>query len=159
MLVHVLEWSDWSRWGHKRRWRRCWAAGWTDKRQGSKDASHFTRDGKVHHFHINMTHSRHLLLITSHEDAVNFVNMWMFACWKVGDLPDAEVKPPENVLFVCKLNPVTTDEDLEIIFSRFGSIKWWDKRLFYCCISSNDSLTLVIVVKHCEWSLGLGTER
>ncbi|XP_064196086.1 peptidyl-prolyl cis-trans isomerase-like 4 [Anguilla rostrata] len=41
----------------------------------------------------------------------------------VGDLPDAEVKPPENVLFVCKLNPVTTDEDLEIIFSRFGTIK------------------------------------
>lgn len=25
----------------------------------------------------------------------------------VGDLPFAEVKPPENVLFVCKLNPVT----------------------------------------------------
>ncbi|XP_028295316.1 peptidyl-prolyl cis-trans isomerase-like 4 isoform X2 [Gouania willdenowi] len=41
----------------------------------------------------------------------------------VGDLPDADVRPPENVLFVCKLNPVTTDEDLEIIFSRFGQIK------------------------------------
>uniref|UniRef100_A0A8C5B129 Peptidyl-prolyl cis-trans isomerase n=1 Tax=Gadus morhua TaxID=8049 RepID=A0A8C5B129_GADMO len=41
----------------------------------------------------------------------------------VGDLPDAEVKPPENVLFVCKLNPVTTDEDLDIIFSRFGAIQ------------------------------------
>ncbi|KAK1805564.1 hypothetical protein P4O66_019845 [Electrophorus voltai] len=41
----------------------------------------------------------------------------------VGDLPDADVKPPENVLFVCKLNPVTTDEDLEIIFSRFGPIQ------------------------------------
>ncbi|XP_041660704.1 peptidyl-prolyl cis-trans isomerase-like 4 [Cheilinus undulatus] len=40
----------------------------------------------------------------------------------VGDLPDADVRPPENVLFVCKLNPVTTDEDLEIIFSRFGTI-------------------------------------
>lgn len=25
----------------------------------------------------------------------------------VGDLPFADVKPPENVLFVCKLNPVT----------------------------------------------------
>lgn len=25
----------------------------------------------------------------------------------VGDLPFAEVKPPENVLFVCKLNPIT----------------------------------------------------
>lgn len=40
----------------------------------------------------------------------------------VGDLPFAEVKPPENVLFVCKLNPVTHDEDLELIFSRFGKI-------------------------------------
>ena len=40
----------------------------------------------------------------------------------VGDLPDADVAPPENVLFVCKLNPVTSDEDLEIIFSRFGKV-------------------------------------
>lgn len=57
----------------------------------------------------------------------------------VGDLPFAEVKPPENVLFVCKLNPVTQgewpnfyklcdksnkslDEDLHLIFSRFGPI-------------------------------------
>ncbi|KAI8376553.1 cyclophilin-like domain-containing protein [Radiomyces spectabilis] len=40
----------------------------------------------------------------------------------IGDLPFAEVKPPENVLFVCKLNAVTRDEDLEMIFSRFGQI-------------------------------------
>lgn len=40
----------------------------------------------------------------------------------VGDIPHAEMAPPENVLFVCKLNPVTTDDDLEIIFSRFGKI-------------------------------------
>lgn len=40
----------------------------------------------------------------------------------MGDLPFAEVKPPENVLFVCKLNPVTQDEDLELIFGRFGKI-------------------------------------
>ncbi|MCJ1353039.1 MAG: Peptidyl-prolyl cis-trans isomerase cyp6 [Icmadophila ericetorum] len=40
----------------------------------------------------------------------------------VGDLPFAEVKPPENILFVCKLNPVTQDEDLDLIFSRFGKI-------------------------------------
>ena len=60
----------------------------------------------------------------------------------VGDLPFADVKPPENVLFVCKLNPVTqglfpshpfisssllpltpsVDEDLQLIFSRFGTI-------------------------------------
>jgi peptidyl-prolyl cis-trans isomerase-like 4 len=39
------------------------------------------------------------------------------------DLPDADVKPPENVLFVCKINPVTQDDDLELIFSRFGPIK------------------------------------
>ncbi|KAF6761907.1 cyclophilin-like domain-containing protein [Ephemerocybe angulata] len=40
----------------------------------------------------------------------------------VGDLPFANVRPPENVLFVCKLNPATRDEDLELIFSRFGTI-------------------------------------
>ena len=40
----------------------------------------------------------------------------------VGDLPFAEVAPPENVLFVCKLNPVTEDEDMHLIFSRFGKI-------------------------------------
>jgi peptidyl-prolyl cis-trans isomerase-like 4 len=40
----------------------------------------------------------------------------------MGDLPFAEVKPPENVLFVCKLNPVTGDDDLELIFGRFGKI-------------------------------------
>lgn len=39
------------------------------------------------------------------------------------DIPDSEIKPPENVLFVCKLNPITQDNDLESIFSRFGPIK------------------------------------
>lgn len=37
----------------------------------------------------------------------------------LGDLPSAEVTAPDNVLFVCKLNPITEDEDLELIFSRF----------------------------------------
>lgn len=42
----------------------------------------------------------------------------------LGDIPDApDVLPPDNVLFVCKLNPVTRDEDMELIFSRFGEIK------------------------------------
>merc|ERR1712029_1024108 len=40
----------------------------------------------------------------------------------VGDLREADCAPPENVLFVCKLNPVTNDDDLEIIFSRFGNV-------------------------------------
>jgi len=40
----------------------------------------------------------------------------------IGDIPDKDVKPPDSVLFVCKLNSITTDEDLEIIFSRFGKI-------------------------------------
>ncbi|KAL3922854.1 MAG: hypothetical protein SGILL_001982 [Bacillariaceae sp.] len=37
----------------------------------------------------------------------------------LGDLPSADITAPENVLFVCKLNAVTEDEDLELIFSRF----------------------------------------
>lgn len=40
----------------------------------------------------------------------------------IGDLPEADAAPPPNMLFICKLNPVTTEEDLEIIFSRFGKI-------------------------------------
>jgi peptidyl-prolyl cis-trans isomerase-like 4 len=40
-----------------------------------------------------------------------------------GDLPSADAKPPAEVLFVCKLNPITTDGDLEIIFGRFGPVK------------------------------------
>lgn len=40
----------------------------------------------------------------------------------IGDLPSADVKPPENVLFVCKLNPLTQSTDLRMIFSRFGPI-------------------------------------
>lgn len=34
----------------------------------------------------------------------------------LGDIPDAEMKPPDNVLFICKLNPYTESEDLETIF-------------------------------------------
>eukprot|EP00190_Bangiopsis_sp_CCMP1999_P000935 CAMPEP_0198730334 /NCGR_PEP_ID=MMETSP1475-20131203/24075_1 /TAXON_ID= ORGANISM="Unidentified sp., Strain CCMP1999" /NCGR_SAMPLE_ID=MMETSP1475 /ASSEMBLY_ACC=CAM_ASM_001111 /LENGTH=496 /DNA_ID=CAMNT_0044493125 /DNA_START=1 /DNA_END=1491 /DNA_ORIENTATION=+ len=41
----------------------------------------------------------------------------------IGDIKSADMKPPENVLFVARLNPVTTAEDLEIIFSRFGECK------------------------------------
>ncbi|KAJ4835737.1 cytochrome P450 monooxygenase 59 [Turnera subulata] len=40
----------------------------------------------------------------------------------IGDIPDAEIKPPDNVLFVRKLNPVTEDDDLHTIFSRFGTV-------------------------------------
>ena len=41
----------------------------------------------------------------------------------LNDLPDSEIKPADNILFICKLNPVTTDQDLQTIFSRFGSIE------------------------------------
>ena len=36
----------------------------------------------------------------------------------VGDLPFAEVKPPENILFVCKLNPVTQGTERGTILPR-----------------------------------------
>ncbi|OAV91651.1 hypothetical protein PTTG_06503 [Puccinia triticina 1-1 BBBD Race 1] len=41
----------------------------------------------------------------------------------VGEREVAEVAPPGNILFVCKLNAITRSEDLELIFSRFGPIK------------------------------------
>ena len=41
----------------------------------------------------------------------------------MGDLPSADIRPPSNVLFVCQLNPITEDEDLKIVFARFGEIE------------------------------------
>jgi peptidyl-prolyl cis-trans isomerase-like 4 len=41
----------------------------------------------------------------------------------LNDIPDADMKPGENILFVCKLNPLTQEQDLETIFSQFGKIK------------------------------------
>ena len=41
----------------------------------------------------------------------------------VGDIQDADAKPPDDVLFVCKLHPVTQEDDLEVIFGRFGPLK------------------------------------
>mgnify|MGYP001980131323 CR=1 FL=1 len=58
---------------------------------------------------------------------------------------------PENVLFVCKLNPITEDEDLEIIFSRFGPIRKCEIKRDQ---KSGDSLCYAFVefedVKACE---------
>ncbi|ODV90558.1 hypothetical protein CANCADRAFT_2288 [Tortispora caseinolytica NRRL Y-17796] len=44
----------------------------------------------------------------------------------LGDIKNSEEQPDQNVLFVCKLNPVTTAEDLKTIFSRFGPIRSCD---------------------------------
>ncbi|BFU19934.1 peptidyl prolyl cis-trans isomerase, putative [Entamoeba histolytica HM-1:IMSS-B] len=41
----------------------------------------------------------------------------------IGDLPFAEIKPLENVLFICKMNPITNEEDLEEIFRKYGKIR------------------------------------
>ncbi|GMF02408.1 unnamed protein product [Ambrosiozyma monospora] len=41
----------------------------------------------------------------------------------LGDLPTSNIKPSEKVLFICKLNPITTAEDLKLIFSRFGDVQ------------------------------------
>lgn len=60
----------------------------------------------------------------------------------IGDLPDVDAAPPENSLFVCRLNPVTTDEDLEIIFSRFGTVTSCDIIRDY---KTGDSLNFAFV--------------
>lgn len=39
------------------------------------------------------------------------------------DMPDSSLKPPENILFVCKLNPCTQSDELQLIFSKYGDIK------------------------------------
>lgn len=41
----------------------------------------------------------------------------------LGDLSHYKVKPSPQTLFVAKLNPITTENSLEVIFSRFGAVK------------------------------------
>ncbi|AMD19563.1 HCL588Cp [Eremothecium sinecaudum] len=39
-----------------------------------------------------------------------------------GDIKHRGIKPADNVLFICKLNPLTKAKDIAQIFSRFGSV-------------------------------------
>lgn len=39
------------------------------------------------------------------------------------DIPDPDAKASDNVIFICKLNPITQDDALEEIFRRFGPVK------------------------------------
>ncbi|KAM9953660.1 hypothetical protein ACTFIR_008747 [Dictyostelium discoideum] len=41
----------------------------------------------------------------------------------IGALPSADIRPPDHVLFVCKLNPITEAEELELVFSQCGTVK------------------------------------
>ncbi|PVH15570.1 uncharacterized protein CXQ87_003415 [Candidozyma duobushaemuli] len=41
----------------------------------------------------------------------------------LGDLSHYKVKPSPQTLFIAKLNPITTENSLEVIFSRFGAVK------------------------------------
>ena len=36
--------------------------------------------------------------------------------------PNKNSTPDENVLFICKLNPITESEDLKEIFEQFGKV-------------------------------------
>ena len=40
----------------------------------------------------------------------------------LGDIPFSTMKPAENNLFICKLNPITSEADLRLLFGRFGKI-------------------------------------
>lgn len=40
----------------------------------------------------------------------------------LGDIPDIDAHPPDTTLFICKLNPITSEEGLKVLFSRFGKV-------------------------------------
>lgn len=62
----------------------------------------------------------------SREDVLRIVSCTSFIILmpsQLGDIGEDVERPPDNILFVCKLNPVTGEDDLEAIFSRFGEIR------------------------------------
>nr|BAS01397.1 peptidyl prolyl cis-trans isomerase [Lotharella vacuolata] len=40
----------------------------------------------------------------------------------IGDIPSSVILPPEKTLFIRKLNPLTNEEDLHTLFTRFGKV-------------------------------------
>ncbi|RNF08424.1 putative RNA-binding protein [Trypanosoma conorhini] len=66
--------------------------------------------------------SRHQAIMRMHQDKLNETRALMLNLLDgVADVA-GELKPPENVLFVCKLNPLTTDEGLKMCFSQYGRV-------------------------------------
>lgn len=41
----------------------------------------------------------------------------------IGDISDHKIKPSPTTLFVARLNPITTEDSLAVLFSRFGQVK------------------------------------
>ncbi|RNE97404.1 putative RNA-binding protein [Trypanosoma rangeli] len=66
--------------------------------------------------------SRHQTIMRMHQDKLNETRALMLNLLDgVADV-SGELKPPENVLFVCKLNPFTNDEGLKMCFSQCGRV-------------------------------------
>lgn len=47
---------------------------------------------------------------------------WAIVLEMIGDLLELEVKPPNIVLFVCKLRPLIEEEDLDVLHVWFGKV-------------------------------------
>lgn len=63
------------------------------------------------------------LLRGSRDSDDDKVSVEALALELLGDLSHYKVEPSPRTLFVAKLNPVTTENSLEVIFSRFGPVK------------------------------------
>ncbi|KPA77859.1 hypothetical protein ABB37_06661 [Leptomonas pyrrhocoris] len=65
---------------------------------------------------------RRRLFMQQHQEKANeTLSLMLNVLNGVAD-PRGDMRPPENVLFVCKLNPVTTGEGLEMCFAQFGRV-------------------------------------
>ncbi|KEG11134.1 putative RNA-binding protein [Trypanosoma grayi] len=67
--------------------------------------------------------SRHQAVMRMHQDKLNATRTLMLNLLDGVADASGEMKPPENVLFVCKLNPLTTGEGLSMCFSQFGAVR------------------------------------
>lgn len=65
---------------------------------------------------------RRKLFMQQHQEKANeTLSLMLNVLNGVADIR-GDLKPPENVLFVCKLNPVTTGEGLALCFAQFGRV-------------------------------------
>nr|CCM15055.1 hypothetical protein, conserved [Leishmania guyanensis] len=93
-----------------------------DDVEGLHDGGQQPRDSAAAALSAKQLEERRKSFMQQHQEKANeTLSLMLNVLNGVADVR-GDIKPPDNVLFVCKLNPVTTGEGLALCFSQFGRV-------------------------------------
>ncbi|KAG5481985.1 hypothetical protein LSCM1_05698 [Leishmania martiniquensis] len=90
--------------------------------EGLRDGGHLSRHSAAAALSAKQLEERRRSFAQQHQEKANeTLSLMLHVLNGVADVR-GDIKPPDNVLFVCKLNPVTTGEGLALCFAQFGRV-------------------------------------